>query len=141
MEQVFRIADLKKIDNPELKINKSEYTVWKYHEGQKHDEEIKPCLSFTIGNDSYGFSFYSTISPKDFLDFEMNKRINFTEYIRYDDYDVSNNGKYSPIDFIHAEIIHYLDHKFLINILITSDDTVADMQCDFDISDYLDEKS
>lgn len=138
MEQIFRVADLKKVDNPELKIKKSEFTVWKYNKDKKHDEEIKSCLCFEIGNDAYNFSFYSTISPQEFLNFEMNKKIDFTEYIRYDDFDFGNNGKYSPIDFIHAEIVHYLDHKFLINIIITSDNTVADMQCDFDISDYLD---
>ncbi len=79
MEQIFKVGKLENIENIDLKIEKNEYTISSFIDGKSVELE-KTCLSFEIGNDDNNFSFYSTISPKEFLNFEMNKKVDFKEY-------------------------------------------------------------
>lgn len=137
MEQIYKVGKLTKIDNIDFKVEENHYTHGSYVDG-KSIKEDKTCLSFYTGNDSNGFNFYSTISPKEFLDFEMNKRIDFRDYMVFDDFDYGVDGKPAVIDNISANIIHYLSTKFMIVIYIVSDTDAAYIQIDFDLSDFLD---
>ena len=137
MEQIFKVGKLETLDNIDLKIERCDYETSSFIDG-KSVKMKKSCLSFEIGNDDTGFSFFSTIEPKDFLNFEMNKRIDFKEYINYDDFDLGVNGKPIIIDSINGENIHYLDRKFMIVLYVQSDSVATHIQIDFDISEYLD---
>lgn len=137
MEQIYKVGKLENIANIDLKIEKVNYTTNKYQNGKSISEE-KTCLSFYTGNDDYGFNFYSNISPKEFLEFEMNKRVDFRDYMQFDDFDYGVDGKPAIIDSVKSEIIHYLDNKFMIVIYIMSDSSASHIQIDFDISEFLD---
>lgn len=136
MEQIFKLGKLEPIDNIEMHISKCDYETNSFVDGKQVSLD-KTCLSFEIGNDDNGFSFYSTIEPKEFLEFEMGKRINFREYMNFDDFDFGVDGKAIMIDSINSEIIHYLDKKFMIIIYVQSDSFASHIQIDFDISEFL----
>lgn len=138
MEQIFKVGKLEKIDNIDLKVSSSSYTISGFNDGKLINTEEKKCLEFEIGNEDTGFSFYSTISPEEFLKIEMNKRVNFREYINFDDFDFGVGGKPQMIDNIDVKIIHYLDKKFMLVLFIASDSVASHIQIDFDISEFLD---
>lgn len=137
MEQIFKLSKLESVDDIELIIKKYDYTTNSFVDGKKISLE-KTCLSFEIGNDKNGFSFYSSIAPEEFLEFELGKRINFREYMDFDDFDFGIDGKPMVVDNISSEIIHYLDKKFMIIIYLQAEDFASHIQIDFDISEFLD---
>lgn len=137
MEQIFKLGKLESVDNIDVCIRKCDYTTNSFVDGKQISSD-KTCLSFEMGNDNKGFSFYSTIEPKEFLEFAMGKRINFREYMNFDDYDFVVDGKAMMVDSINSEIIHYLDKKFMIILYIQSDSFASHIQIDFDISEFLD---
>ena len=108
----FKIGTLTKLKNQSFEIKQDAKTI------------CFNILGIDANNNSYSIGFSTTILLDEMLKFELNKIIDFTEFIDMYDVTFGINEVYTLDAEIKMEIIRYLDTSFILNIMINHQNMV-----------------
>lgn len=108
----FKVGTLTKLKNQSFEIKQDAKTI------------CFNILGIDVNNNSYSIGFSTTILLDEMLKFELNKIIDFTEFIDMYDVTFGINGVYTLDAEIKMEIIRYLDTSFILNIMINHQNMV-----------------
>lgn len=118
----------------------NDYSIFKVGKLQKLQSEIEVneinngCLEFFIYSNSepeYSLNFKSTLTKEEFLQLEMGKDIDMTEFIDIYDVVVGENGKFNLHSQFDFKINRYVPHSFLLTLSARTNETYLYIENEF----------
>ncbi len=140
---MFKIGKLENVKNEVVTINTIVQTECSYENGKKIKEDSFKTLSFDINGDDYSFSFNLNCKLEKLLDIQMNKTINFNDYIFGGETWLNVKGLNGVEPQIDVKITRYLKNKFIIYLTFYTDysydeeDYSGIIEFTFNLDDYL----
>ena len=114
----FKLAKLKTLKDIKFKFDEDRFIFNIYGNDEKNN---------------YSLQFISKISLEEMKKYKNNEHINFIDNIYANDVIFGVNGIYNlDVNILQADVIKYLDKKFLLKLLLkTSDNYVLELEIDF----------
>ena len=139
---MFKIANLKQVNNEKVIINLIELTQNNYKNNKKILHETFKTLSFDIFSDNCDFSFNLNCKLEKLLEIPINETIDFQNYILESVFNIKGLN-YIELE-INIKITRYLKNKFIIFLTFytnhNENDYVGLIEFTFNLDDYLNNK-
>lgn len=139
---MFKIANLKQVNNEKVIINLIELTQNNYKNNKKILHETFKTLSFDIFSDNCDFSFNLNCKLEKLLEIPINETIDFQNYILESVFNIKGLNYIEPE--INIKITRYLKNKFIIFLTFytnhNENDYVGLIEFTFNLDDYLNNK-
>jgi hypothetical protein len=111
---MFRVGQLKDVNNERVNINLVKHETSSYKNGKKVSFEEYNTLSFDVCGNNYSLCFDMNCKLEELLKIPMNKTIDFKEYV-YSGKCLLNIKEYNGIEpEFNIKITRYLDNRFII---------------------------
>ena len=136
---MFKMANLKQVNNEKISINLIELTQNNYKNSKKISHETFKTLSFNIFSNNCDFSFNLNCKLEKLLEIPINETIDFKNYISESVFNIKGLNYIEPE--INIKITRYLQNKFIINLTFYTNRNENDyfglIEFSFNLDDYL----